>query len=138
MSQANVDLVRAVYDRFRGGDRDGALALYHPDVEVHDRPEIPDPRVYRGHEGVLESLGSSRSEFAGLDIVPEEFIDRGDRVVVEFRFVGQGRESGVPIEQRLCHAWSVRDGLVTRMEVHSTRESALAGAKGSDPLSGGE
>jgi uncharacterized protein len=127
MSRANVDVVRAVYDRFRGGDRAGGLALYHPDVEVHDRPEVPDPHVYHGHEGVLEALGESRSEFAGLDIVPEEFIDRGDRVVVVFRFVGQGRESGVPIEQRLCHAWTVRDGLVTRMEVHSTRESALRG-----------
>jgi uncharacterized protein len=127
MSQANVDLVRGVYDRFRAGDRQSGLALYHPDVEVHDRPEVPDPHVYHGHAGVLEALGESRSEFAGLDIVPEEFIDAGeDRVVVVFRFVGQGRESGVPIEQRLCHAWTVRDGLVTQMEVRSTRESALA------------
>jgi uncharacterized protein len=127
MSAAEVDVVRAVYDRFRGGDQEGALALYHPDVETHDRPEIPNPQVYRGREGVLASLGESRSEFAGLDVVPEEFIDAGDRVVVEVRFMGRGRESGVPIEQRLCHAWTVRDGLVTRMEVHSDRESALRG-----------
>lgn len=126
---ANVDLVRAVYDRFRGGDAEGALALYAPDVEVHDRPEIPDPQVYHGHEGVLAALGESRSEFAGLDIVPEEFIDAGDRVVVVFTIVGRGRESGVPVEERLCHAWTVRDGLVTRMEVHSTREAAMRGAQ---------
>jgi uncharacterized protein len=134
MSRANVDVVRAVYDRFRDGDQEGGLALYHPDVEVHDRPEVPDPHVYHGHAGVLAARGESRSEFAGHDIVPEEFIDRGDRVVVVFRFVGQGRESGVPIEQRLCHAWEVRDGLVTRMEVHSTRESALAGGHEGRPL----
>jgi uncharacterized protein len=127
MTQANVDLVREIYDRFRGGDPDGALALYHPDVEVHDRPEIPDPQVYRGHEGVLRALGASRSEFAGLDVVPEEFINAGDRVIVLFRFVGTGRESGVPIEERLCHAWTVRDGLVTRLEVHSDPEDALHG-----------
>lgn len=121
MTRADVDLVREIYDRFRGGDEEGALALYHPDVEVHDRPEIPDPQVYRGHEGVLSALGASRAEFAGLDIVPEEFVDDGDRVVVLFRFVGTGRESGVPIEQRLCHVWTVDDGLVTRMEVRSDR-----------------
>jgi uncharacterized protein len=124
MSQENVDLVRAVYDRFRGGDLDGALALYHPEVEIRDRPEIPDPRVYRGHEGVLSALAASRSEFAGLDVVPEEFIDAGDRVIVLYRFVGTGRESGIPVEQRLCHAWTVRHGLVTRMEVHSSPEDA--------------
>jgi ketosteroid isomerase-like protein len=130
MSQANVELVRTIYNRFRGGDADGALALYDPEVEVHDRPEIPDPRVYRGREGVLAALGASRSEFAGLDLVPEEFVDAGDRVVVVFRFLGTGRESGVPIEQRLCHAWTVRHGKVIRMEVHSDRDEALRGSRG--------
>jgi ketosteroid isomerase-like protein len=123
----NVDLVRAVYDRFRGGDPEGALSLYDPEVEVHDRPELPDPRVYRGHEGVLASLDASRAEFAGFDLVPEEFVDAGDRVIVVFRFLGTGRESGVPIEERLCHSWTVRDGRVIRMEVHSDREAALRG-----------
>jgi ketosteroid isomerase-like protein len=117
---ADVEVVRAVYDRFRGGDADGALALHHPDVEVHDRPEIPNPQVFRGHEGVLASLGESTSEFASLDVVPEGFTDAGNgRVIVEIRFVGRGRESGVPVEQRLWHAWTVSDGLVTRLEVHS-------------------
>ena len=130
MSRANIEVVRTIYDRFRGGDADGALALYDPAVEVHDRPEIPDPRVYRGHDGVLAALGASRSAFAGLDLVPEEFVDAGDRVVVVFRFVGTGRESGVPIEQRLCHAWTVRDGRVIRMDVHSDRDEALRGGRG--------
>jgi uncharacterized protein len=130
MSQADVDLVRSVYDRFRSGDADGALALYDREVEVHDRPEIPDPQVYRGHEGVLASLGASRSEFAGFDVVPEEFVDTGDQVVVVVRFLGTGRESGVPIEERLCHAWTVRNGKVVRMEVHSDRDRALRASRG--------
>jgi ketosteroid isomerase-like protein len=118
-----------VYERFRGGDTAGALALYSPAVEVHDRPEIPDPQVHHGYEGVLAALNESRTEFAALDILPEEFIEAGDgRVVVVFTFVGRGRESGVPVEERLCHAWTIRDGLVVRMEVHSTREAALRGA----------
>ena len=32
--RANVELVQAIYDRFRGGDPDGALARYDPEVEV--------------------------------------------------------------------------------------------------------
>ena len=126
--ESNLEVVHAVYDRFRGGDTEGALALYSPDVEVHDRPEIPDPQVHHGYEGVLAALNDSRTEFAALDILPEEFIEADDgRVVVVFKFVGRGRESGVPVEQRLFHAWTVRDGLVTRMEVHSDREAALRG-----------
>jgi ketosteroid isomerase-like protein len=119
VSQRNVELVRTIYERFRAGDVEGALALHHPGVEIHDRPEAPDPQVYRGHEGVLESLRVSQAEFTGLDIVPEEFIDEGDRVVVVFQFVGTGRTSGIPIEERLVHVWTIKDGKAIRMEVQS-------------------
>ena len=125
MSSANAALVREIYERFRGGDLDGALALHDPSVEVYDRPEIPDPQVYRGREGVVAALQVSQDEFEGLDLVPEEFIDVGDRVVVVFRFRGEGRESGVPIDERLVHVWTIRNGKAVRMEVHSDRDEAL-------------
>ncbi|HEY1360306.1 MAG TPA: nuclear transport factor 2 family protein [Thermoleophilaceae bacterium] len=130
MSAENVELVRTIYERFRARDNEAALALHHPDVEVHDRPETPDPQIYHGREGVLESLRVSDVTFDGLDLEPEEFIDAGDdAVVVVFRFRGTGRESGIPVDERLAHRWTVRDGLVVRMSVHSSREQALAAAK---------
>jgi ketosteroid isomerase-like protein len=128
MSRANVELVQEIYRRFRAGDADGALELQDPSIEVHDRPEVPDPQVYRGHEGVLRSLAVSQAAFESLDVVPEEFMDSGDRVIVVFRMVGKGRESGVPIEERLAHLWTIREGKAVRMEVHSGREEALRAA----------
>jgi ketosteroid isomerase-like protein len=128
MSHANVELVRSIYDRFRAGDVEGALALHDRDMEVHDRPEAPDPQVYHGHEGVLRSVRASQATFEGLDLVPEEFIDAGDRVVVVFRLQGRGRESGVPVDERLAHLWTIRDGKAVRMEVHSSRDEALRAA----------
>ncbi|MFL5820032.1 MAG: nuclear transport factor 2 family protein [Solirubrobacteraceae bacterium] len=130
MSHSNAELVRAIYDRFRAGDTDSALALHHPEIEVHDRPQAPDPQVYRGHEGVLRSLRVSQEAFQELDVAPEEFIEVGDRVVVVFRFRGTGRESGVPIDERLAHLWTVRGGKAVRMEVHSGREEAVRAAGG--------
>lgn len=125
MSKENVALVRAVYDRFRADDNDAALALLDPEIEVRDRPEAPDPQVYCGHQGVLDSLGASRATFDALDLVPEEFIDMGDQVVVVFRFRGTGRESGVPVDERLAHRWTIDDGRAVRMTVHSSRDEAL-------------
>jgi ketosteroid isomerase-like protein len=122
---ANVDLVRAIYDRFRAGDEDAALALHDPGIEVHERPESPDPQVYRGREGVRRAVDTSRAAFDELDLLPEEFLDVGDHVVVVFRFVGRGRGSGVPVDERLCHVWTIREGKAVRMEVHSGREEAL-------------
>jgi ketosteroid isomerase-like protein len=129
MSQANVELVRTIYDRFRAGDTDGAFALEHPEIEIHDRPQAPDPQVYRGHEGVLRALRVSQEAFEKLDMVPEEFLEVGDRVVVVFRFQGTGRESGVPIDERLAHVWTIRSGKAVRMEVHSSRDEALSRAE---------
>jgi ketosteroid isomerase-like protein len=128
MSEANVELVRTIYKRFRAGDIDGALALHDSEIEVHDRPEVPDPQVYRGHKGVLRSLQMSQAEFEGLDLVPQEFLGAGDRVVVTFRFRGTGRQSGVPIDELLAHVWTIRDGKAVRMDVHSRRDDALRAA----------
>jgi uncharacterized protein len=128
MSEANVELVRTLYDSFRRNDTPAGLELLDPAVEVHDRPEIPDPQVYRGHEGVLAALQVSQDAFDDLELVPEDFIDAGDRVVVVFRFRGRGRESGVPIDEELAHLWTIRDGKAVRMDVHSSREQALRAA----------
>jgi uncharacterized protein len=129
MPRANVELVRTIYDRFRAGDTDGALGLQHPEIEIHDRPQAPDPQVYRGHEGVLRALRVSREAFESLDLVPEEFVEVGERVVVIFRFRGTGRESGVPIDERLAHVWTIRGGKAVRIDVHSGRDEALSSAE---------
>jgi hypothetical protein len=129
VSSHNVELVRTIYAHFRAGDNDAALAHIHPAVVIRDRPEGPDPQVYRGHAGVLRSLGSNRSAFESLDLVPEEFVDHGDQVVVVFRFRGIGRESGIPVDERLAHLWTIRDGKAVHMTVHSSRAEALAAAE---------
>jgi uncharacterized protein len=128
MSESNVELIRTVYELFQAGDQDGALALLDPAVEVHDRPEIPDPQVYRGHEGVLASLQVSQDTFDQLSLVPEEYVDTGNQVVVVFRFQGVGRGSGIEVDEQLAHRWSIRDGKGVRMDVHSSREQALRAA----------
>ena len=124
-----MDLVRTIYERFRAGDNEASLELFDPEVEVRDRPEAPDPQVYHGRQGVLKSLGVSQSAFEGLDIVPEEFIDAGDHVVVVFRFVGTGCESWILVDERLAHLWTIRDGKAMRMTVHSSKDEALHAAR---------
>jgi ketosteroid isomerase-like protein len=128
MSEANVELIRAVYERFAGGDQEEALELIDPAFELHDRPEIPDPQVYRGHEGVIASLQVSQDTFDELSLVPEEYVDAGDRVAVVFRFRGTGRGSGMEVDEQLVHLWTIRDGKAVRMDVKSSLEEALRAA----------
>ena len=129
MSEGNVELIRGLYRRFEEGDEDGALALLDPAMEVHDRPEIPDPQVYRGYDGVRAALQGSRDTFEQLNFIPEEYLDAGDdQVVVVFRFQGVGRGSGVEVDEQLAHRWTIRDGKPVRLTVHSSRDDALRAA----------
>lgn len=125
----DIAVVREIYDRFSADDEEGLFELIDPEIEVHDRPEIPDPQVYRGHQGVIDAIDVSRAEFDEADVVPEEFIDAGDgAVVVVLHFVGRGRESGIPIDELLCHVWRVRDGKGVRLQVYGDRDEALRSA----------
>jgi ketosteroid isomerase-like protein len=129
VSEANVELIKDLYAHFEAGDEEGALALLDGSMEVHDRPEVPDPQVYRGRDGVRQAVQGSRDTFEELNFVTEEFLDAGeDQVVVVFRFQGVGRGSGIEIDEQLAHRWTIRDGKPVRLHVHSTREQALEAA----------
>ena len=47
--------------------------------------------------------------------------------------VGNGSESGVPVEIRVTHVYGFDDGLITRLDEYDTEEEALAalGSRGS-------
>ena len=57
-----------------------------------------------------------------------EFIDRGDYLIVPYRFGGRARHTGLEVEFSFVHLITLRDGKVTRCEVHKTKAEALEAA----------
>ena len=47
-------------------------------------------------------------------------------MVVGYRAIGMGRESGVPIDQRFGHVWKFEDGKVKSLEWFASFDEALA------------
>ena len=131
LTQQNVALMREAYERIgTQGFTAVAWELIDDDVVVRDRPEIPDPRTYHGHAGVLEALASSDESFEQFGMDMEDLIGVGDRhVVVVLRMHGRGRGSGVPVEERIAHLWTVRDGKAAEMQVYSDPDRALRDAR---------
>jgi ribosomal protein S18 acetylase RimI-like enzyme len=77
------------------------------------------------------------SQWDGWRCEAEDFVAVGDSVVVLARYTGRGKDSGVAVDTKGAHLWTLRDGRAVRLEVFSSRERALAAAGvGSDP--GGE
>jgi len=128
----DVERMRNAYAAMGRGDLEAVLELVDPDAEMRDRPEIPDPRTYRGHEGVRQSLESSFETFETFELIPDRFIEVGDRIVAILHMVGQGRGSGVPVEGRIAHLWTLRNGRAYRLQAYSDPEEAIAAARAGD------
>jgi ketosteroid isomerase-like protein len=130
ISPDDIELVRKGYDSLRQGDVDFVLSLIRPDfeLEVHtERLDIAET-VYRGRDGFLRNIAELTEVFDDFALEPEEFLEGDEQIVVVTRAAGRGKSSGVDIEQRLFHVWTIRDGRAARLEVYSDRAAALEAA----------
>jgi ketosteroid isomerase-like protein len=117
MSQENVEIVR----RFLVVDVDEALTLADPGIVWNPIEESPT----QGHDAVRASLARWKGEWDDYKLMPEEFMDRGDRVVVTVRLGGRGRGSGIEIDARFYDVYTLRDGKIVRMDQFAERSEAL-------------
>jgi ketosteroid isomerase-like protein len=117
MSQKNVEIVR----RFLSGEVDEALPYADPGIVWNPVEELPT----QGHDAVRASLAHWKAEWDDYKVMPEEFADMGDRVVVTVRLRGRGRGSGVEIDARFYDVYTLRDGKIVRMDQFTERSEAL-------------
>ena len=127
MSQENVEVVRRMYDAFGGGDADGALAHFDPEV-VFDASHRVDGRVGRGHEELVAILSEWLSTWNEWREEVEEIRDAGNQVLVIGTQRGRGKGSGVEWENRFGHLYEVQGGKITRWTVYSDLSEALEAA----------
>ena len=120
MSGANVETLRRGYDALNNGDLSVVLELLDPDIEWHEPTPSPDAGAHRG--GWIES-------FDGFRVEPEQIVERGDDLVAVVHQTGTGHASGLKVETRLAHVWTVGDGRAVRWEAIPDIEAALGGAR---------
>jgi ketosteroid isomerase-like protein len=118
MSQENVEIVRRFLSIV---DVDEALAYADPGIVWNPIEELPT----QGHDAVRASLAHWKAEWDDYKVMPEGFVDMGDRVVVTVRLRGRGRGSGVEIDARFYDLYTLRDGKIVRMDQFAERSEAL-------------
>jgi ketosteroid isomerase-like protein len=110
---------------------DAVLELIDPDIELEiytGRPDLPETQTLHGHPGFLENLGGLTEVFDDVRVEPEEFIEVGEELVVVVYTAARGKGSGVMVENRVTHIWTIRDGKATRFRVYGNKEQALEAA----------
>ena len=120
MSQANVEIVRS----FLAADVDEALRYADPGIVWNPIEELPS----RGHDAVRASLAHWKADWDDYEVMPQELVDMGDRVLATVRLRGRGRGSGVEIDARFYDVYTLRDGRIVRMDQFTERSEALEAA----------
>src|SRR5438874_627450 len=106
-------------------------SLIDPDIEWCGPREFPDlAEPVFGHEGIVAYAAKIAEALDDYRMMPEQFIDAGDRQVLVFsREGGRGKGSGAEVETHpTAHLWTLRDGPATRMQSYWEREDALKAA----------
>jgi ketosteroid isomerase-like protein len=128
MSQADVETLRAVYEAVNRRDWDTAFRAAHPDFEWITADRVPLAGTYRGPEEVRRFFEDQWEAFEEVAIEPEEFFERGDRIVVFTRTRLRPRGSTAVVQNRIGQVWTMRDGKAARCQVFPQREKALEAA----------
>ena len=102
------------------------LELLHPDMEWHEPAPGPDAGTHAGRESFERFLQGWLDSFDVFRIELERVVVHDDRLIAVIRQTGRGRSSGVEVDARLAHIWTVEDGRAVRWEAVPNPDEALA------------
>jgi hypothetical protein len=129
MSQKNIEIVRGAYAALAEQGVEAMLAFTDPQFETTTPPSLAsEPDTYRGHEGVRRYFGSFGDALEGVYFVGQEFTAVGDKVLVDTKMHARGRTTGIEAEQRAFLVFTLRDGLVKRVETFAEQGQAIEAA----------
>jgi ketosteroid isomerase-like protein len=118
VSQENVELVRHLNALFNAGEADTVIDLLHPDVQHRDLQHAPDlPETVRGRDSMRRVLAQWASAYDDFNADVVEYVDADPWVLVEVRWHGKGKGSGLQVDNRTVDACKVQDGKVVEYVV---------------------
>ena len=127
----DVDVVRAIYAAFAARDIEGALDFVAPDCEIHlegTAGAAGRRGPYRGHDGLRQYFRDVSEVWDDLRIVPGEFRQSGDTILVTGRV--SARSPARIVAGSTGWIWRVRDGLVVYARVYPSAAEAMAAFEG--------
>jgi ketosteroid isomerase-like protein len=125
MGRENVDVVRHAIDAFNRRDLEALSAYADPEVEVHwSRSRGLEAGIYRGEDAAQGFLGTFFEMFDEVTIIPDDFIEVGDHVVVPNRTRLRGRD-GIDVQAHSGPVATLRAGRITRWRLYQEQAEAL-------------
>jgi ketosteroid isomerase-like protein len=125
MSRADIEMLRAGYEAFNRGDWDSVFRHASPDFALRTADRVTNPGTYRGPEEARRFFEDLFEPFEEVVTEPQEFFERGDRILVLVLVRSRPRGSSAVVENRIAHLWTMRDGKAVRFQIFPERARAL-------------
>ncbi len=127
MAEANVEALQHGYEALNRGDISVVRELLDPDIEWHEPEPSPDAGTHAGRDSFVRFLRSWIESFEGFKVEPEQVVERDDKLIAVVHQSGRGRASGVRVDARLAHVWTVKEGRAVRWEAVGDPDVAKRG-----------
>jgi ketosteroid isomerase-like protein len=128
MSDENLEIVRGIFDEWGRGNFRAGTERFDPYSTLVLRPELPEAGGHHGPEAIRAYMERFLGAWEKVVIKGEEFIAAGDSVFVAVHQVATGKGSGATVEMRYFQLWTLRGGVVLRVESIPERSDALEAA----------
>jgi ketosteroid isomerase-like protein len=126
MSQENVEVVRRAYQEV-GAHLEPPRELFRPEYEV-DATDVQQG-VVQGFDAAQEVFVPYWATFENFHVEIKEVIHAdNERVVTAVRDGGRMKGSDAEVWNDFFHVWTLRDGKVARLSIHTQRSRALEAA----------
>lgn len=115
------DMIRGLYDAFGKGDVPGVLGSLDKNVKWHEAEGYPyaDESPYSAETVAPRLFQRLVQDIPDFRVVPKNFIEGGDNVVVEGRYHGTVGATGAKIDAQFLHVWELRNGKVVRFQQYT-------------------
>jgi ketosteroid isomerase-like protein len=126
MSEGNVEIVRHGFEAFQEGGPEALLDLFSDDVITYRAD--PDRATFEGKAGFRAATADWTEDFSEWRVLPQEFTDLGERVLVRVLQVAQGRSSGVRVEEDYWFLFELTGSKVSKLSFYSRHAEAVEAA----------
>lgn len=116
------------YEWWNCGELDLMQEDYAEDAVLDMSAVFTDTTPYHGHEGMRRQWDAMWEAWEGCRMDPLEVFDvGGGRFVVDLRWWGKGKRSGIEVDQRIGCLYTIRasDAKVIRLQLFPTVEAAM-------------
>ena len=126
------DVITGLYQAFGRGDVPAVLGAFDPAIQWLEAENFlyADRNPYVGPAAVAEGVFMRCvSDIDGFTVTPQRVTDAGDTVVVEGRYRGTMKATGIAIDAQFVHVWQLDGGKVVAFQQYTdTKQWADAAA----------